>query len=234
MNPENQDKQEDMDTRDTENTRDIGDILERPDTRPETENAGEPAAGVDHGADAGEEGAEKRPLIQEAFEWVESLVVAMLFVVLVFTFVGRTVIVDGPSMLPTLRDKDALVVTRLTGAPKPGDIVAITKLSAIDRPLIKRVIAVGGQTIDIDGGTGDVYVDGRLLSEPFINEYISPDPYYDEIFPMVVPENGLFIMGDNRNNSWDSRSSLGVVDEKNVLGKVVFRYLPFDSIGSPK
>lgn len=184
--------------------------------------------------EAGGEADEKRPLLQEAFEWVESLMVAMLCVVLIFTFVGRTVIVDGPSMLPTLNDRDALVVTRLTGSPRPGDIVAVTKLSAIDRPLIKRVIAVGGQTIDIDGSTGDVYVDGELRDEPFINETITPDPYYDEVFPLEVPENGLFIMGDNRNNSWDSRSSLGVVDEKNVLGKVVFRYLPLDNIGSPE
>ena len=175
------------------------------------------------------------PVIGEIYDWVESLLMAMIWVVVIFTFLFRTVSVEGESMVNTLKDHDALVVTRLLGAPRYGDIVAVAKLSAIDRPLIKRVIAVGGQTIDIHFETGDVLVDGAVLDEPYIAERILPDAYFDMKFPQKVPEGCVFVMGDNRNNSWDSRvSALGMVDQRHILGKVVLRYLPIESFGVPE
>lgn len=171
-------------------------------------------------------------LASEIYEWVETLIFAMLMVVILFTFIGRTVTVDGSSMVPTLTNGDGLIVTRLTGDPKPGDIVAVTKLESINKPLIKRVIAVGGQVIDINGATGDVTIDGVMLDEPYIAEHILPNEYYDEAFPYEVPQGSIFVMGDNRNNSWDSRADrLGAIDNRHVLGKVVWRYLPFDHFG---
>lgn len=169
----------------------------------------------------------------EAYEWVEWLITTMVCVMLIFTFVGRTVGVDGESMVPTLQNGDSLVTTRLTGAPKPGDLVAVTKLTAINRPLIKRVIAVEGQTIDIDFEAGVVSIDGVPLDEPYIDE-----PTYegfDMTFPQTVPEGCVFIMGDNRNNSWDSRASqLGMVDQRHILGKVVFRMFPLSENHLPQ
>jgi signal peptidase I len=170
----------------------------------------------------------------ELYEWVETLTLALLGVVLLFTFVARTITVDGPSMDYTLTHGDALVITRLGGDPQPGDIVAVTKTEATNKPIIKRVIAVGGQTIDIDGATGDVYVDGELQNEPYIAEKIDPDLYYDEIFPQTIPEGSMFVMGDNRNNSWDSRvDQLGSIDTRHMLGRVILRYFPFGQFGNP-
>lgn len=195
------------------------------------------AGGEDAGAfppDTGARGGTAPPFWGEVIEWVEQLTFAMLLVVLLFTFVCRTVTVDGPSMNPNLQNGDGLIVTRLTGDPSPGDIVAVTKLESINKPLIKRVIAVGGQTVDIDSETGDVLIDGEVLDEPYIAEKILPNDYYGEIFPLTVPEGSVFVMGDNRNHSWDSRAvELGAIDNRHVLGEVVWRYFPFSRFGQP-
>ena len=162
------------------------------------------------------------------YEWVQALVCSVLTVVLVFTFGIRLIGVDGHSMVPTLQDGDRLLVTTslLSGDYEYGDIVIIQKGSfAGGEPIVKRVIATGGQTVDIDFETGAVYVDGTLLEEDYINELTFVEEGTE--FPLTVPEGSIFVMGDNRNHSSDSRdASLGTVDTRYVIGKAVFLAFP--------
>ena len=144
-----------------------------------------------------------------------------------FPFVFRLLGVDGYSMTNTLQDNDWLLTVNKESYER-GDIVVITEPNYFDEPLIKRVIAKGGETVNIDFTTGTVYVDGVALKEPYTREdYILPK--LDDIeFPYTVPEGHIFCMGDNRNGSTDSRSNLiGPLDERYVLGKAVIRILPF-------
>ena len=161
------------------------------------------------------------------FDWFDSIVFSVISVVIALSFVFRIVGVDGTSMVKTLADNDRVFMWEMGYEPTAGDIVVVTKL---DKPLIKRIIATGGQTVDIDFDAGIVYVDGAALDEPYTNE-----PTYrkeDVSFPVVVPEGYVFVMGDNRNHSSDSRTSIvGFVDERYVLGKVIFRILPIDTFG---
>ena len=152
---------------------------------------------------------------------------AILAVVILFTFVIRLIGVDGHSMVPTLQDGDRLLVLNslLYDDYQYGDIVVLRKDTFLDEPIVKRVIATAGQTVDIDFNTGSVYVDGALLKENYINELT----YLEEgtEFPLTVPEGSIFVMGDNRNHSSDSRDSrLGTVDTRYVIGKAVFLAFP--------
>ncbi len=162
------------------------------------------------------------------YEWVQALVCSVLTVVLVFTFGIRLIGVDGHSMVPTLQDGDRLLVTTslLSGDYEYGDIVIIQKGSfAGGEPIVKRVIATGGQTVDIDFETGAVYVDGTLLEEDYINELTFVEEGTE--FPLTVPEGSIFVMGDNRNHSSDSRdASLGTVDTRYVIGWAVILAFP--------
>ena len=174
---------------------------------------------------------------RDLYEWVQALVCSVLVVVLVFTFCIRLIGVDGHSMVPTLQDGDRLLVTTslLSGEYKYGDIVIIQKGAfAGGEPIVKRVIATGGQTVDIDYESNSVYVDGVLLDEPYIREPmddITADPNRAQTH-FEVPEGEIFVMGDNRNNSDDSRDiRIGSIDEDYILGKAVFSLLPFDTIG---
>lgn len=172
--------------------------------------------------------------VRELFDWLESGITAIACVILIFTFVGRLVGVEGESMMPTLRDQDRLVATNLFYKPTGGDIVVVTKPNARNEPLIKRVIATGGQTIDIDFELNSVFVDDERLDEEYILEPMDPDRDYDFKYPLTVPEGYVFIMGDNRNNSWDSRmEQVGLVDERHILGKIVYRVMPYRDIGIP-
>lgn len=176
-------------------------------------------------------GQEKKHWLGEVYDWMEWFVGLTICVVLLLTFGFRTIGVFGISMEQTLLEGDRLIVTRI-GEVQYGDIIAISQPNNDNKPLIKRVIATGGQTIDIDFETGEVRVDGELLSEPYINE--PTRVAYDLTFPLTVPEGHIFAMGDNRNHSWDSRSSgIGFIDERYILGEVVFRFMPFDRIGKP-
>ncbi len=169
-------------------------------------------------------------IFKELYEWVESAVLAVVFVVLLFTFVARTSVVSGQSMIKTLESGDMLVISRLAGAPQPGDIVVATKPYYANEPIIKRVIAAGGQSVNIDFDEGIVYVNGEALDEPYTNT--PTNRQYDMDFPLTVPEGSLFLMGDNRNGSLDSRSTdIGLVDERYILGKAYWRVLPFSSFG---
>lgn len=142
-------------------------------------------------------------------------------VIIIFLFFGRIVFVDGVSMLPTLAEDDGMLVSSaLFYEPKQGDII-IFRNDAYDdtRPLVKRVIATEGQTVDIDFDSGIVYVDGTALEEPYTMEptYVQ----YDVYFPVTVEDGCVFVLGDNRNNSADSRYSLiGMVDTREIIGPV--------------
>ncbi len=171
-------------------------------------------------------------LKKEIFEWLETVAFSLVAVVLVFTFVFRIVGVDGESMENTLYDEDRLIITHLFYQPKAGDIVIITQPNAVNKPLVKRIIAVGGQTVDIDTDRGLVYVDGEVIDEPYIKEPTVKIPSPPMEFPVTVPEGKVFVMGDNRNHSLDSRSTdVGMIDERYILGKAIFRIYPFDRIG---
>lgn len=162
------------------------------------------------------------------YEWVQALVCSVVAVVMLFTFAVRLIGVDGRSMVPTLQNGDRLLVltSLLNNDYQYGDIVILRKGAfSGGEPIVKRVIATEGQTVDIDFEKGIVYINGAPLEEDYINE-----PTYTEegtVFPLTVPENSIFVMGDNRNNSSDSRSSLlGTVDTRYVIGKAVFLLFP--------
>ena len=161
------------------------------------------------------------------YDWVQALVCSVLTVVLLFTFVIRLIGVEGHSMVPTLQNGDRLLVLNamLYDDYQYGDIVVLRKEAFLDEPIVKRVIATAGQTVDIDFSTGSVYVDGRLLKEDYINELTFLEEGTE--FPLTVPEGCVFVMGDNRNHSSDSRDSrLGTVDVRYVIGKAVFLAFP--------
>lgn len=164
---------------------------------------------------------------RDLYEWVQALVCSVLTVVLLFTFVIRLIGVEGHSMVPTLQDGDRLLVlnSMLYSDYKYGDIVVLRKDSFLEEPIVKRVIATAGQTVDIDFSSGAVYVDGEQLEEDYINELTLLSEGTE--FPLTVPENSIFVLGDNRNRSNDSRDSrLGTVDVRYVIGKAVFLVFP--------
>jgi signal peptidase I len=165
---------------------------------------------------------------RDLYEWVQALVCSVLTVVVIFTFVIRLIGVDGHSMVPTLQHGDRLLVLNsvLYNDYKYGDIVILRKDNAFgDEPIVKRVIATEGQTVDIDFDTGSVWVDGQLLKEDYINELTFESEGTE--FPLTVPEGSIFVMGDNRNHSNDSRDSrLGTVDTRYVIGRAVFLIFP--------
>ena len=164
---------------------------------------------------------------KELYEWVQALVGSVLLVVLIFTFVVRLIGVDGSSMEPTLKHGDRLLVLNSLWYDdyRYGDIVVLRKDTFMEEPIVKRVIATEGQTVDIDFDEGVVYVDDVALEEDYINDYT----YLEEgtEFPLIVPQGSVFVLGDNRNHSSDSRDSrLGTVDNRYVIGKAVFLAFP--------
>lgn len=173
-----------------------------------------------------EQEEDKTPfLISTLYDSVDSLKGAIIVVFLIFALMFRVVGIDGVSMLPTLKDGDWIAVSGVTPSVERGDIVVITQPWERNVPIIKRVIAVEGDTVDINFSSGKVYVNGRELDEPYIAEPTRLS--YDVDFPLTVGEGVLFVMGDNRNDSLDSRSSkIGMIDERYVLGKALARIYP--------
>ena len=175
------------------------------------------------------------PAVRSVMEWVETIVMAMVLVAVVFTFVARVITVDGVSMEPTYYNGDRVLVTKLAGQARQGDVVIV--VGALEEPIIKRVVATEGQTVDFDPELGEVTVDGQPLPGSVfgIKDGITfvPDlPGMVMEFPQTVPEGCVFLLGDNRDNSTDSRFvTVGMVDQRNILGKVVFSLYPFSKIG---
>lgn len=177
----------------------------------------------------------KKETLEEAPDWKKNLVLyihdliyMMIAILLVFMLLFRVIVVSGDSMYSTLWDGDYLLLISnlFYREPKQGDIVVISKKNFEDgTPIVKRVIATEGQTVDIDFTNGVVYVDDTPLTEPYINS-----PTVDSAgtaFPLTVKEDCIFVLGDNRGVSKDSRSwEIGQIDKREVLGKALFRFLP--------
>ena len=165
---------------------------------------------------------------QTLFREARDIIVVLLVFMLVYIFCFRMVIVVGNSMYDTLMNGDRLILISnlLYQNPKRGDIVVASKDSFRDGEcIVKRVIATEGQEVDIDFTLGIVYVDGVALQEDYIS---SPTMLYEGVsFPLIVEEGCLFVMGDNRMDSKDSRSTeIGLIDQREILGKAVFLLLP--------
>ena len=177
--------------------------------------------------------AQKEPfnLKKELWEWAKAILFAAVIVFIVFRFIIQVVTVNGVSMEPTLEGGDRLIISNLFYTPAAGDIVVLSDETGLDEALIKRIIALPGQTVDINEN-GEVLVDGKVLSEPYIAERIDENHRGDMTYPLTVPEDSVFVMGDNRNHSTDSRDSqVGLVDEGEIMGRVIFRLLPLSKIG---
>ncbi len=189
---------------------------------------------------------EKEPLIHSVYDTVEMLVMAVIAVFLVFMCFVRPCRVDGTSMNNTLENGEMLLVSSLFYTPSQGDIVVFHQTSETDlrynEPIVKRIIATGGQYVMIDAEAGVVYVsdDKNFTADEALDE--SYAYYEDGIFKdhyrvsgkvFEVPEGHLFVMGDNRNNSADSRvPAIGLVDQRRLLGRVILRITPFDKFGT--
>lgn len=173
---------------------------------------------------------------QGVYSWLQPLVLALAVLIMLSTFVGRIIGVDGSSMLPTLHDHDMLVLQSIGYTPAQGDIVVLTQRSFSDQPIVKRVIATGGQTVDIDYAANTVTVtdpDGsrHVLDEPYLGEPMRQPSSLSNTH-IEVPEGSICVFGDNRNNSTDSRfPSVGTVDQRCVIGRAVLILLPFQRFG---
>ncbi|MBE6583574.1 MAG: signal peptidase I [Ruminococcaceae bacterium] len=184
------------------------------------------------------------------FDILEILVVSILIVLVAFTFCFRLCRVSGDSMDVTLENGETLITSDLFYEPKQGDIVVFhLSNGAYFEPLVKRVIALEGQTVTVNISTGETFVDGELLDEDYAYfgtsdgydktrirnlfdfSYVTIDEQGHQIFSATVPKGKIFVMGDNRNNSSDSRNHLvGFIDKDTVLGKALFRLSPFKAI----
>ena len=171
---------------------------------------------------------EPRNWKQSVLLYVHDLMCMLLVVMLLFLVVFRVILVTGDSMFTTLWDGDYLLLVSelFCGAPEPGDIVVISKQSFDNgSPIVKRVIATEGQTVDIDFESGTVYVDGKALREPYIHNETTNEE--GTVFPLTVAENCIFVLGDNRAVSLDSRSpQIGQIDRREVLGKAICLLIP--------
>lgn len=165
---------------------------------------------------------ENKKLLTNVYDFASMAITAVLIVCIIFTFLFKISTVSGRSMENTLYNGDQLLISAIPHDIDTGDIVVVSQPNGYDKVLIKRVIAVGGQTIELDGKNRCVIVDGKVIDEPYIKE--SMDFMFFGTKKYVIPEGKLFLMGDNRNNSADSRDvRVGLVDEKYVIGKVFYR-----------
>lgn len=183
-----------------------------------------------------EDDGKKRSVSADLFDWAEALVYALAVLVVICAFFVRLSGVVGSSMYPTLHEGDQLLISSFGyDEPERGDIVVLMADGFMDEPLVKRVIALGGDTVEIDGEEGVVYVNGEALYEPYINDLAGQDMYTGDLTgAFTVPEGEVFVMGDNRNGSSDSRKlyEVGTIPYEKIVGKAIFRIFPFSRVGS--
>ena len=175
----------------------------------------------------------------EVFDWLEALLVSVVVIIFIFSFVFRIVKVDGSSMEHTLHDEDYLIITQYNYQPKQFDLVVVAAESAElpdqsdkkahEKLLIKRIIALENQVVDINYELGTVTVNGEVLDEPYIqknyDDHMIPPSRESISYPYTVPPGKVFVMGDNRNNSTDSRV-LGALDKMEISGRAIIRAFP--------
>ena len=160
-------------------------------------------------------------------DWAEVFLQSLVIIILIFMFVGRNSSVSGSSMVPTLHDKDMLIISSFRYEPKQGDIVVFINEAYRPEALVKRVIGLAGDKVEVDYDTNSVMVNGDILPEPYLGE----EMFGSGIFSVTVPEGHVFVLGDNRNNSSDGRV-FGTIDKRLILGKALFRLFPFNGIGT--
>lgn len=160
-------------------------------------------------------------------DWIGCLLAALVWVLILMTFLFRVIDVDGTSMEPTLVNTDKVVITDLFYTPHDQDIIVISHAEEYNKPLVKRVIATEGQTLKIDFDKGEIYVDGELLDEDYtMGETIMGNIPEEEI-PEVIPEGKVFVLGDHRDVSLDSRyTEIGLIDVSSIIGKAQFVVIP--------
>ena len=191
----------------------------------------------------------RKSFISSVFEMVEMFCISLFVVMLLFSFIFRLCRVDGSSMENTLYENEMLLVSSFAYTPKQDDVIVfhMTKPTlGLEKPLVKRVIATAGQEVEIDFKNqtitvdGILYEDSHMVLKDFANReidfyYLTADHHYDAqkgIFFAKVPKGCVFVLGDNRNNSRDSRElAVGFIDERSILGKVIFRISPFTYMG---
>lgn len=165
---------------------------------------------------------EKVPKI--VWEYLQSVALAVVLALFIITFVVQSFIVTGPSMEPTLRSGERLLINKFVyrfSEPQRGDIIVFHPQARPREDYIKRVVGVAGETVEIRDG--NVWVDNVSLSEPYTKEET-----YGQFGPVRIPRGKIFVLGDNRNNSQDSRyQEVGLVSLKSVIGKALVRYWPF-------
>ena len=175
----------------------------------------------------------------EFYDWIAFVFSAMLCFLLIFTIVARPIIVDGESMLPTLEHKNMLIVSDMVYEPQYEDIVVVyaprlynAATNGYGKIIVKRVIGLPGDTIRIDFSKGIVYRNGEALDEPYTNSLTNIQQNFPNNKEVKIPENNIFVLGDNRNKSKDSRSyDIGMIDVRCVIGKNMLRVLPVDQFG---
>ena len=173
---------------------------------------------------------DREPLAVGLYFWLQALASVAVALVLVFLFLGRLTPVDGTSMEPTLQDWDWMVVRSIGYTPRQGDVVVLSKeFDDVEGPIVKRIVAVSGQRVDIDYAAGAVSVDGRALEEDYILEPMT-QRHWQTVTSLTVPEGRIFVLGDNRN---DSRNpALGAVDARYVLGRAEWVVFPLTRLGA--